>query len=136
MLRKFVGAAVALVIVSSLGLAQEGGGGTKHTVTVGKITKIDFEKGILTIKKEQDSSSGNLICTLTKNTKFTSIQWSGSTGEAATKALKELTNKDEIKNLFKVGTKVHIVLDADGKTVITLRRAGSQGGLSKNAEKS
>jgi hypothetical protein len=120
MLGKLVCAAVVLVLVPGIGLATEDGGGAKHT-RVGKITKIDIDNGTMTVKiMRQDSSSGNLICTLTLGTKF---KVSNGRGKGPT----AVTRKDEIKAKFKVGVKIRLLLAPNNKTAreVTLVQKGA-----------
>jgi hypothetical protein len=121
MLRKFVCAAVALVLVTGIALAEEkkGKGGKKRTGTFGKITKIDATMGTLTVlvKKSREDEGTSTDFTLTKNTKF---QVSNGRGKEPT----VVTSKDEIKEKFKEGTRVRLGLDEDGKTVKTVSTFG------------
>jgi hypothetical protein len=103
MLRNLLCAAVALVVVAGTGLAEEK---KKTNAVFGKLVKCDAAKGTICVmvKKSKEDEGTKTEYKLTEDTKFL-------LGRA-----KEPVAKDEIKEKFKEGTMVYVLLDDEGKT--------------------
>jgi hypothetical protein len=120
MLRKFVAAAITLVLVVGVAVAQKqdkggkGGKGNKGPrAQVGKITKIDGDKITVAVRKGKKETEDKTF-TLTKDTKYM-------------QGRKQITESDKIKEfkatVLKVGGTVRVQADADGN-VKTISKAG------------
>ena len=109
MLRKLVCASVALFLVAGVALAKEEKGEKKKPkAAFGKIVK--YEKGTLTVmvKKSKEDEGTKTEFTINDDTKFLA---SAGRGKKPTPV-----SKEDIKEKFKAGTLVYVILDEEGKT--------------------
>jgi hypothetical protein len=100
-------AAVVLVLVAGVGLAEEKKGAKKGKAVLGKLVKCEGGKICVMVKDEK------MEYAVTDETKFQIGKGKGEKPEV-------LTNKDEIKEKFKEGIVVALRLDEEGKTAISV----------------
>jgi len=117
MLRKFVCAAVGLVLVGGVALAAEEKAEAKKPrgkLVFGKLLKCDADKGIICVmvKKSKDDEGTKMEYKINEDTKF--VAGSGG-GEKPLTFTKGDFGKDEFKAKFKEGVIVVVILDDEGK---------------------
>jgi hypothetical protein len=121
MLRTMVCAAVALVLVGGVSLAEKKD--EKSKVAHGKILKCDTDKGILCVmvKKSKDDDGTKIEFKITKNTKFTAIK--GADDKEEYTGLEGLKAKEFKKN---TPVRVHYTEEDDVKTATRVETGGGK----------
>src|SRR6516225_8411779 len=106
MLRHYVCAAVALVLLAGIAPAQKKKPPLARP-TMGKIKKIDPKKGVLILTVKKDDEEKEETVKIDEDTKFIAV------GKGAKK---ELNAEEAAKaDAFKVGTKVMVLKRPDGE---------------------